>query len=49
VPHPRVHQSVQRDHPVDYILRSTQRGVTNHSCLATFCGHLLICLFFGTS
>ena len=25
-PHPRVHQSVQRDHPVDNILGSIQRG-----------------------
>src|SRR5438105_1722314 len=28
IPHPRVHQSVQRDHPVDNILGSIQRGVT---------------------
>jgi hypothetical protein len=39
VPHPRVHQSIQRDHPVDNILGSIQRGVTTRSCLATFCGH----------
>src|SRR6266498_3483887 len=26
VPHPRVHQSIQRDHPVDNILGSIQRG-----------------------
>jgi hypothetical protein len=37
VPYPRVHQSVQRDHPVDNILRSIQRGVTTCSRLATFC------------
>jgi hypothetical protein len=37
VPHPRVHQSVQRDHPVDNILGSIQRWVTTCSCLATFC------------
>src|SRR5438034_2119181 len=37
VPHPRVHQSVQRDHPVDNILGSIQRGVTTHSRLANFC------------
>jgi hypothetical protein len=36
VPHPRVHQSVQRDHPVDNILGSIQRGATTRSCLATF-------------
>jgi hypothetical protein len=39
VPHPRVHQSIQRDHPVDNILGSIQRGVTNRSRLATFYGH----------
>jgi hypothetical protein len=39
VPYPRVHQSVQRDHRVDNILRSIRRGVTTHSRLATFCGH----------
>jgi hypothetical protein len=39
VPDQRVHQSVQRDHPVDNILGSIQRGVTSHSCLATFCEH----------
>jgi hypothetical protein len=39
VPHPRVHQSVQRDHPVDNILGSIRRGVTTRSRLANFCGH----------
>ena len=34
--HPRVHQSIQRDHPVDNILGSIQREVTTHSRLATF-------------
>jgi hypothetical protein len=33
------HQSVQRDHPVDNILGSIQRGVTTHSRLASFCGY----------
>jgi hypothetical protein len=33
-PHPRVRQSVQRDHPIDNILGSIRRGVT--TC---FCGH----------
>ena len=37
VPHPRVHQSVQRDHPIDNILGSIQRGVTTRSRLANFC------------
>jgi hypothetical protein len=39
VPHPRVHQSVQRDHPVDNILGSIQREITTRSRLATFYGH----------
>jgi hypothetical protein len=38
-PHPRVHQSVQCDHPVDNILGSIQRGVTTGSRLANFCEH----------
>jgi hypothetical protein len=36
-PHPRVHQIVQRDHPVDNILGSIQRGVTTRSRLTNFC------------
>jgi hypothetical protein len=36
-PHPRVQQSVQRDHPVDNILGSICRGVTTRSRLANFC------------
>jgi hypothetical protein len=36
-PHPRVHQTVQRDHPVDNILGSIQRWVTTHSRLLNFC------------
>jgi hypothetical protein len=36
-PHPRVRQSVQRDHPVDNILGSIRRGVTTRSRLANFC------------
>ena len=39
VPHPRVHQNIQRDHPVDNILGSIRRGVTTRSRLATFCEH----------
>jgi hypothetical protein len=35
VPHPRVHQGIQRDHPVDTILGSIRRGVTTR--LANFC------------
>jgi hypothetical protein len=37
--HPRVCQSVQRDHPVDNIFGSIHRGVTTHSRLANFCEH----------
>ena len=37
--HPRVHQSIQRDHPVDNILGSIRRGVTTRSHLASFCEH----------
>jgi hypothetical protein len=49
VPHLRVHQSIQRDHPVDNIFGSIQRGVTTRSCLATFCEHYLFVLatFYG--
>jgi hypothetical protein len=38
-PHPRVRQSVQRDHPVDNILGSIRRGVITRSRLAKFCEH----------
>jgi hypothetical protein len=37
VPHPRVHQGIQRDHPVDNILGSIRRGVKTRSRLANFC------------
>jgi hypothetical protein len=37
VPHPRVHHTIQRDHPLDNILGSIKRGVTTRSCLAIFC------------
>jgi hypothetical protein len=36
-PQPRVHQMVQRDHPIDNILGSIQRGVTTRSRLSNFC------------
>ena len=35
-PHPRVHQAIQRDHPVDYIIGDIQRG--NHSL--SYCSFL---------
>jgi hypothetical protein len=41
-PHPRVHQMVQRDHPVDNILGSIQRGVTYLSQFVFFWPMLLI-------
>jgi hypothetical protein len=37
VPHPRIHQIIQKDHPVDNILVSISKGVTTRSRLATFC------------
>jgi hypothetical protein len=37
VPYPRVHQTIQRDHPLDNILGSIKRGVTTRSRLANFC------------
>jgi hypothetical protein len=37
VPHPRVHQGIQRDYPMDNILGSIRRGVTTRSRLAIFC------------
>jgi hypothetical protein len=36
VPHPRVHHTIQRDHPVDNILGSIKRGITTRSRLANF-------------
>jgi hypothetical protein len=39
VPHPRIHQIIQKDHPVDNILGSISKGVTTRSCLATFSEH----------
>src|SRR6266540_2280372 len=34
--HSRVHQSIQRDHPINNILGSIRRGVTTRSRLANF-------------
>jgi transposase InsO family protein len=39
IPHPRVHQIIQNNHPVDNILGSISKGVTTRSRLATFCEH----------
>jgi hypothetical protein len=38
-PHPRVHQAIQRDHPVNSILGDIHKGVTTRSCVAHFCEH----------
>jgi hypothetical protein len=38
-PHPRVHQAIQRDHPVNSILDDIHKGVTTRSCVAHFCEH----------
>ena len=47
VPHPRVHQSIQKDHPVDNILGSITKWVTTRSHLATFLN--ITCLFLPWS
>jgi hypothetical protein len=38
-PHPRVRQTIQRDHLVNNILGAIEKGVATRSCVATFCGH----------
>jgi hypothetical protein len=38
-PHPRVHQAIQRDHPVNSILGGIQKAVTTQSRVAHFCEH----------
>jgi hypothetical protein len=38
-PHPRVHQTIQRDHPTDNILGDIKKGVTTRSRVAIFCKH----------
>jgi hypothetical protein len=38
-PHPRVRQTVQRDHPVNNILGAIEKGVTTQSRVATFYEH----------
>jgi hypothetical protein len=39
LPHPRVHQAIQRDHPVNSILGDIHKGVTTRSQVAHFCEH----------
>jgi hypothetical protein len=38
-PHPRVHQAIQREHPVNSIHGDIQKGVTTRSQVAHFCEH----------
>jgi hypothetical protein len=38
-PHPRVHQAIQRDHPVNTILGDIHKEVTTRSRVAHFCEH----------
>jgi transposase InsO family protein len=38
-PHPRVHQAIQRDHPVNSILGDIHKGATTRSRVAHFCEH----------
>jgi hypothetical protein len=38
-PHPRVHQAIQRDHPMNSILDDFHKGVTTRSRVAHFCEH----------
>jgi hypothetical protein len=39
LPHPRVHQAIQRDHLVNSILGDIQKGVTTRSRVVHFCEH----------
>ena len=39
VEHPRLRQTIQRDHPADNILGSLRKGVLTRSHLASFCQH----------
>nr|AAK70631.1 Putative copia-type pol polyprotein [Oryza sativa Japonica Group]AAM47283.1 Putative copia-type pol polyprotein [Oryza sativa Japonica Group] len=39
VHHPRIHHTVQRDHPADNILGDIRKGVTTRSHVASFCQH----------
>jgi hypothetical protein len=38
-PHPRVHQAIQRDHPMNSILGDIHKGVTTRSRVTHFCEH----------
>jgi transposase InsO family protein len=45
-PHPRVHQAIQRDHPVNSILGDIHKGVTTRSQVAHFCEHYSFCVLY---
>jgi hypothetical protein len=47
-PHPRVHQAIQRDHPVNSILSDIHKGVTTRSGVAHFCEHYSFALLSHT-
>jgi hypothetical protein len=38
-PHPRVHQAIQRDHPINSILGDIHKGLTTQPRVAHFCEH----------
>jgi hypothetical protein len=42
-PHPRVHQAIQRDHPMNSILGDIHKGVNARSRVAHFCEHYSLC------
>jgi hypothetical protein len=44
-PHPRVHQAIQRDHPVNSILGDIHKGVTTRSRVPHFCEHYSFFLY----
>jgi hypothetical protein len=48
-PHPRVHQNIQRDHPVDNILGDIRKGVITRSYIAMFCEHYSLFLLLSHS
>jgi transposase InsO family protein len=46
-PHPRVHQAIKRDHPVNSILGDIHKGVTTRSRVTHFCEHNFLCLLLS--
>jgi hypothetical protein len=45
-PHPRLHQAIQRDHPVNSILGDIHKGVTTRSRVAHFCERYSFCVLY---